>query len=199
MDRREEIDSRIAELQEELENVEGTRTEIYTRIVGYYRSLKNWNKGKREEYDHRVTFEPGENRSVTRPADAPIAEAFAEAAMEAVSGPVPADLEMAPNVEQALSIKNSAAPSEDSAAAIIDSYVYFFRESCPNCPPVKSYVENLSLDGQMVNVDTGEGMARAVQHQILSTPTVLLQNSNGETVAQAGSVEQLRDIMESAG
>ena len=37
-----EIDERIETLQSELREVEGTPTEIYARIVGYYRSLKNW-------------------------------------------------------------------------------------------------------------------------------------------------------------
>ena len=60
-------------------------------------------------------------------------------------------------------------------------------------------MENLSLDGEMVNVDTGDGMAQAVQRQILSTPTVILMDENGDAVAQAGSVAQLRSILESAG
>lgn len=37
----------------------GKETEVYTRIVGYYRSLKNWNRGKREEYDKRTLFDIG--------------------------------------------------------------------------------------------------------------------------------------------
>jgi len=35
----------------------GTETEVYTKIVGYYRNLKNWNKGKREEYKYRVPYQ----------------------------------------------------------------------------------------------------------------------------------------------
>ena len=31
-------------------------TEVYSRIVGYYRPIKNWNKGKRKEYDHRTAY-----------------------------------------------------------------------------------------------------------------------------------------------
>ncbi|MEM5947980.1 anaerobic ribonucleoside-triphosphate reductase [Spirochaetia bacterium 38H-sp] len=53
-----EIERKIEELKEQLKNVRGRRTEIYTRIVGYYRSLDNWNKGKKEEYKHRKTFLP---------------------------------------------------------------------------------------------------------------------------------------------
>ena len=62
-----EIDKELAELREQLATVSGTETEIYTRIVGYYRSLKNWNRGKREEYDLRQTFNVGEQmRSVPK-------------------------------------------------------------------------------------------------------------------------------------
>ena len=165
MERTTEIDNRIGELKNELAHVEGTRTEIYTRIVGYYRSLKNWNRGKREEYDHRVTFRP--------------------------------DSEGTPGAH--LPVHQIADPAPAAASAIFRSFEYFFRESCPNCPPVRTYVENLSLDGEMVNVDTGDGMAQAVQRQILSTPTVVLMDENGDAVAQAGSVAQLRSILESAG
>jgi hypothetical protein len=44
--------------------VQGTQTEVYTRIVGYYRSVKNWNLGKKEEYKHRVTFNFPERMSL---------------------------------------------------------------------------------------------------------------------------------------
>lgn len=51
-----EIRSKIAELEAELVQPATYPTEVYTRIVGYYRSLANWNAGKREEYNHRQTF-----------------------------------------------------------------------------------------------------------------------------------------------
>jgi hypothetical protein len=53
----ETIEREIAETKAEMENVKGTETEIYTRIVGYYRSLANWNKGKRDEYNIRKPFD----------------------------------------------------------------------------------------------------------------------------------------------
>src|SRR5512145_3568754 len=55
MDRK-AIEARIAELKDELSKVEGGPTEVYSRIVGYYRSVRNWNAGKREEYGQRLTF-----------------------------------------------------------------------------------------------------------------------------------------------
>ena len=34
----------------------GAETEIYSRVVGYFRPVKSWNKGKREEFKDRKTF-----------------------------------------------------------------------------------------------------------------------------------------------
>jgi ribonucleoside-triphosphate reductase (formate) len=34
----------------------GKETEVYARIVGYYRAVRNWNKGKKEEKKHRLDF-----------------------------------------------------------------------------------------------------------------------------------------------
>jgi len=31
-------------------------TEVYSRIVGYYRPVQNWNAGKKSEYHDRITF-----------------------------------------------------------------------------------------------------------------------------------------------
>ncbi len=33
-------------------------TEVYSRIVGYFRPVQNWNRGKVEEFRQRRTFDP---------------------------------------------------------------------------------------------------------------------------------------------
>ena len=58
-----EIDAEIEETQRELDTVRGDETEVYARIVGYYRSVRNWNKGKRDEYNQRLSFTVPENLS----------------------------------------------------------------------------------------------------------------------------------------
>ncbi len=52
----EEVEKEIAETQAALKDVHGTETEVYARIVGYYRAVNHWNKGKRDEYDLRKMF-----------------------------------------------------------------------------------------------------------------------------------------------
>ena len=32
------------------------KTEVYSRVVGYFRPVSNWNKGKREEFNDRKTY-----------------------------------------------------------------------------------------------------------------------------------------------
>ncbi|MBD3244218.1 MAG: ribonucleoside triphosphate reductase [Chitinivibrionales bacterium] len=39
----------------------GEETEVYSRIVGYYRPVQNWNLGKRSEYNERKTFRAQHN------------------------------------------------------------------------------------------------------------------------------------------
>ncbi len=52
----EAIEKEIEELKMKKDSVKGTDTEVYSRIVGYYRSVKNWNLGKKEEYKNRQVF-----------------------------------------------------------------------------------------------------------------------------------------------
>jgi ribonucleoside-triphosphate reductase len=35
----------------------GSKTEVYSRITGYYRPVQNWNDGKSEEYKERKTYD----------------------------------------------------------------------------------------------------------------------------------------------
>jgi ribonucleoside-triphosphate reductase len=50
------IEKDLSAAREALSSVEGTPAEVYSRIVGYYRSVRNWNKGKREEYGERKLY-----------------------------------------------------------------------------------------------------------------------------------------------
>lgn len=41
----------------------GSETEIYSRIVGYFRPVKNWNAGKKEEFRERLEYEESKTLS----------------------------------------------------------------------------------------------------------------------------------------
>lgn len=52
----EQIEAEIEATKAELQNVHGSETEVYARIVGYYRAVKHWNNGKRDEFYQRKMF-----------------------------------------------------------------------------------------------------------------------------------------------
>lgn len=47
---------RIDELKQELSKTKGTECDVYSRVVGYHSPVKNWNNGKKEEFEQRETF-----------------------------------------------------------------------------------------------------------------------------------------------
>lgn len=52
----EDLMSQIVSLEKELCAVEGTKCEVHSRIVGYYRAVQNWNPGKSAEYKARKVY-----------------------------------------------------------------------------------------------------------------------------------------------
>jgi anaerobic ribonucleoside-triphosphate reductase len=42
--------------EKNIDNCERTECEIWTRVMGYYRPVAAFNKGKRSEYDDRKCF-----------------------------------------------------------------------------------------------------------------------------------------------
>lgn len=41
----------------------GKRTEVYSRVSGFYRPVRFWNKGKQEEFRMRTTFIVGPSKN----------------------------------------------------------------------------------------------------------------------------------------
>lgn len=157
-----EIDNEIRKLEEKLEQVEGRPTEVYTRIVGYYRSLRNWNRGKREEYSDRVLFDP---------------------ALDAVPAAAPS----------AVPAVQDTANTTGNEGVQAERYLYFFRETCPNCPPVRSLLKNLDMQGDEMDVDTEEGTRAALEYGIYTTPTVIFFNPGKDEVYRASTIAELAE------
>ncbi|MEW5814257.1 MAG: anaerobic ribonucleoside-triphosphate reductase [Spirochaetota bacterium] len=145
-----EIEQEIAALKEQLNTVKGKETEVYTRIVGYYRSVKNWNKGKKEEYNLRKLYtQPGE---------------YIES------------------------------PFLRRDTSLLSSYAYFYRKNCPNCPPVKAFLDTLPFRGKDIDVDTEAGLEEARSHLIFAAPTVLFLDENGKEIFRAHTVESMKAL-----
>ena len=56
-----EIKNKIARAEQERAQAEGSKCEVYSRIVGYHRPVENWNTGKKEEFKNRFTYSSDDN------------------------------------------------------------------------------------------------------------------------------------------
>ncbi|OQY38289.1 MAG: hypothetical protein B6229_06235 [Spirochaetaceae bacterium 4572_7] len=160
------LDDKIEALEQQLNTVKGRETEKYARIVGYYRAVKNWNKGKKEEYKFRVnfsetTFNPKMNGTVD-------------------------------NNSANVMAKKDIKPKSNADVA---SYKFFYRTTCPNCPPVKNIVEDLKLDGESINADTSKGFTKAAIFEIFTAPTVIFLDSKGTEITRASNISDLKEIL----
>ncbi len=163
------VEAEIAQTKEALANVKGSETEVYARIVGYYRSVRNWNKGKRDEYNHRKQFVYTDSYAVTE------ADSGCSCANEVpVISAIPAAL------------------ASDAPA----SYEFYARKTCPNCPPVKDYMAHCAVAGTVIDVDTSDGLAKAAEKGVFSAPTVILYGSDGTEIARAHNTAELAAVFE---
>ena len=164
----EEIDNEIALLESKYEQVKGTETEVYTRIVGYHRSVVNWNKGKREEYDYRKTFNVNENQISQR-------SNFSEKNSDTV---------------KFIEIKAPEEVTPDRVAF----YKLFHSQFCRNCPPVVRFMQELDIPGEDYDVSSDLGIGLAKKYDILSTPTVIFFDENDNPIGTVHSIEELQSI-----
>ncbi len=140
----------------------GSPAEVYSRIVGYYRSVKNWNAGKREEYGERVLFNIG-------------------------TTPAPDDANVHEIDHRATDLRAVDHRAADHRAV---SALLFSRRTCPNCPPVKKALAS-RLKYSEIDADSVDGLALAARHSICSTPTVLFLDQKGEEIARCSTVKTL--------
>ncbi|MBP7096222.1 MAG: hypothetical protein KBC36_09055 [Spirochaetia bacterium] len=207
-----ELEERIRGLEAELRAVEGTRTEVYARIVGYYRSVRNWNAGKREEFSRRRPWSVGKEAPGVRRVDAGEFEAAAAAAAEpgatyAAAGPACSAPSARPRgaggkpLRAAPALKDLVGPSSRREAPVprgegeVAEYTVYVRASCPGCPPVKAFLAASGLPGRMVDVDADEGLREALAAGVMSTPTAILADGEGRELARARSVQELRSTL----
>ncbi len=62
----------------------------------------------------------------------------------------------------------------------------FSKNDCPQCPAAKVLGERLQKKGQVVNqfdVDTADGLAEASFYGVMSTPTIIIIDSDEEQLA----------------
>lgn len=148
----------------------GKATEVYSRITGYYRPVRNWNDGKSSEFENRKTYEPEELFSVNR-------NLLEETGVDE------------PRVgTQTLGRANRVeAPKSNSDA---EKVILVTTKTCPNCQAAKNYLNQAGIEYDVILADEADGAEIAVQYNISAAPTLIVQS--GEEAELYSNVSNIR-------
>ena len=170
----EDIELDLAAAREALSSAEGTPAEVYSRIVGYYRSVRNWNRGKREEYGERQLYFVNGHKIRDQLHAAPSPSAGEE-----------------PRISEAADLWAGASGPADGSTADDMRLMLFVRSSCPGCPPARAAAGRLGVPVNLVNADTADGLEEAQRWNVLSTPMAILLSSEGTELGRAGDAQAM--------
>lgn len=148
----------------------GKATEVYSRITGYYRPVRNWNDGKSSEFENRKTYEPEELFSVNR-------SLLEEAGVDE------------PRIgTQTLGRANRVeAPKSNSDA---EKVILVTTKTCPNCQAAKNYLNQAGIEYDVILADEADGAEIAGQYNISAAPTLIVQS--GEEAELYSNVSNIR-------
>ena len=126
----------------------GEKTEVYSRITGYYRPVQNWNDGKAEEYKNRKLYnipESMEKREKVWNAAASVSDSAVEAS---------------PCVE-----------AEDDAQLLL-----FATKTCPNCKMAEKFLTDAGVAYRKVYADDNPELAN--DYGIKQAPTLVMKTGS---------------------
>lgn len=134
----------------------GEETEVYSRITGYYRPVKNWNEGKTQEYNDRKEYIPSEymDKVVNLKLDEQNSDLTSSSQHKQ---------------EERDEAKHTKLPK--------DSKIYLFTTpTCPNCVIAKEILKNSNIDYEMINAV--ENLNLAKEYGVVQAPTLVSISEN---------------------
>ena len=143
----------------------GRKTEVYSRITGYYRPVQNWNDGKSQEYEDRRTYLPR------------------------TSMPVQAEISAPQYQEEALrpSVKSSPVPAAERPGRNL----LFVTKTCPNCRAVKPQLEKAGIAYTPMDVEEHMNLAR--KYRLTSAPSLVI--ASGDDVRVYAGLPAIRSFI----
>jgi ribonucleoside-triphosphate reductase len=138
----------------------GEETEVYSRITGYYRPVKNWNDGKAQEFKERKVYDVFDSGSRMQPQAA---------------------------VKKAAQVKKEAAvaagETNDGIKAIL-----FTTKTCPNCRIATKSLEKAHISYQLVDAEENEELAK--KYGVMQAPTLVVVDEDGvKKMANASNIK----------
>ena len=167
----------------------GEETEVYSRITGYYRPVKNWNVGKSQEFKDRLTYNVGHSvlthNGPLHPnpyhESAPVAETIDTAEVVEQAPATPAHMMMPEDVLVVGASSSSSAPKA----------LLFKTAVCPNCKVAGTMLDEAGIEYQ--SVDANEAQDLVEKYGIMQAPTLVLVE--GDSYEKYPGVSDIRGWM----
>ena len=165
----------------------GKKTEVYSRITGYYRPVQNWNDGKVQEFKDRKVYDL--MHSTLRRAGRSGCDVTLPGAQEAAASAAAAGFSSgagnAPGSENAVA---SVAGSEKAPVAGFSSgaeNLLFATHTCPNCLMAVRLMDEADFDYREVFSEDEQDLARV--YGVETAPTLII-GSTGEKLVGFGPI-----------
>ena len=158
-------------------------TEVYSRITGYYRPVKNWNDGKSQEFHDRVVYDIGASKLVK--GDAEVAARAAESTGVAECGGEAVAVAGAPSAE--------AASAPAAASSTLPAGVYLVAtHTCANCKHAEQLMQNAGVPFEKIFAEENPELAR--RYSIMQAPTLLKVGADGKADVVRGAAAVFQEI-----
>ncbi len=184
-------------------------TEVYSRITGYYRPVKNWNDGKSQEFADRVEYDLAHShltRSGVRTAAAAeqAGQAGSHVTLDAALGgkaaaradggeAVVVSDDVAAALGEAAPVVPVAASALDRSALPAGVYLVATR-TCPNCKHAAAQLDAAGIAYEELLAE--ENVELAQRYRIMQAPTLLEVGVDGAVQITSGAAAAFQRISE---
>ena len=157
----------------------GEKTEVYSRITGYYRPVQNWNDGKAQEYKDRLVYNIGASTLThVGPNPAPVDDAAWEATQERACCAPPEPIMLGSEVRVEIPIVEPEPVADAEGATVGDAQAILFKTpTCPNCRAAAALLDKAGVAYLAVNADAEKDLVE--QYGVKQAPTLVLLNDGG--------------------
>ena len=164
----------------------GEKTEVYSRITGYYRPVQNWNDGKAQEYKHRKLYDiPASNANHP---EIGISSEIGCACTPVMVNAEPAAAAAAAPVEEPTPVTPAPTVNLDSD----NQTLLFATKTCPNCKMAERF---LSEAGMAYTKLYAEDAPEMIAKFGIKQAHTLVHIANG-TVMKVENVSNIRRFIE---
>jgi len=151
----------------------GQKTEVYSRITGYYRPVQNWNDGKVQEYKDRKVYNIGASHLThvgpnPAPVDEPVKMRPSAEVLLQETASAKQSASRVGQIEDAL----DTIEQERRPAAAASGTILFKTKTCPNCKAAGALLDAAGV--QYTALDAEEQEALVEKFGIRQAPTLVV-------------------------